>query len=302
MSTNENDFAHVKELGKSNYEIAQGDSDIRGWTVKNAQGNILGEVHDLLFDTGAKRVLYMVLDMEGNEMNLRDRKVLIPMEAVDLHEGYKNVILPGVMANELTALPTYEKGKLSTKTVDLITHTFANVRPHHEPVNADYDSGRNDASAMTGQPAVNQQPAMSSPGNAVGEASRQTEEKHEQVNKTVVGVYEHTNSAQAAVEYLIRDGFQRNNITISNNEAEKADDDGITGFFRSLFKDDEDVYKYSEAAKAGAVVSVDTFSDGQAEQAAEILDQLGALNMDERNVIREKYNSRIVLRQAPPIF
>ena len=41
MSTTENDFAHVKALGKSNYEIAEGDSDIRGWTVKNAQGNSL---------------------------------------------------------------------------------------------------------------------------------------------------------------------------------------------------------------------------------------------------------------------
>ena len=324
MSTTENDFAHVKALGKSNYEIAEGDSDIRGWTVKNAQGNILGEVDDLLFDTEAKKVLYIVLDMDGNELNLRDRKVLVPVQVVELHEGYKNVILPGVMANELTALPTYEKGKLSTKTVDLVIHTFANVSPrsresmpgaggvnNSDTANTSYHASQAQRSYDAEQTHTRQSPVLPADTSThQHDRSTRTDERHmdgdkhsDEVSKTVVGVFEHTNQAQAAIEYLTKYGFKRNNIDISNRNADEADnDEGITGFFRSLFKDDDDVYKYSEAAKAGAVVTVNTFSDKEAEEAAEILDQLGAINMDDRNVVRQKYNSRIILRQAPPIF
>lgn len=281
MSTRENDFAHIKELGKSKFEIAEGDSDIRGWTVKNEQGNILGEVHDLLFDTEAKRVLYIVLDMEGNELNLKDRKVLVPLEIADLHEGYKNVILPGVMANELTAIPTYEKGKLNTKTIDLVIHSFANIAPHesHKKYSSDHDhtpaSGAILADTGSGSGTGNNQP----------------------VNKTVIGVYDHTNQAQAAVEYLGKYGFKSENMSVSTRSAEQENDDtGITGFFRSLFKDDDDVHKYSEAARSGAVVTVNVSSDKEAEEAAEILDQLGAVNMDDRNKVSGQYNSRILER------
>lgn len=307
MSTVEKDFVHIKELGKSNYEIAEGDSDIRGWTVKNDQGNILGEVDDLLFDTEARKVLYIVLDMEGNELNLKERKVLVPMQVVELHEGYKNVILPGIMANELTAIPTYEKGKLNTKTIDLVVHAFSNVTPHHHNVagshmaDSSYDSTREHVSSGP----VRSDTRNTAPVSSVttDETERRTEESHtNKVTKTVVGVYEHTNQAQAAIEYLIKYGFKRDHIVISNRGADDADNEGITGFFRSLFKDDDDVYRYSEAAKSGAAVTVDVFSDKEAEEAAEILDQLGALNMDERNPVREKYNSKIISRYYPPVF
>lgn len=314
MSTTENNFVHIKELGKSNYEIAAGDSDIRGWTVKNSEGNILGEVDDLLFDTEVNKVLYLVLDMEGNELNLKDRKVLVPMQVVDLHEGYKNVILPGVMANELTALPTYEKGKLNTKTVDLVVHAFSNVSSR----DTQHVTGAGASSAAAADTAYDSNhvhsssehveshaaPLSANTTNAEADSTiHHTEETHRsKVLKTVVGVYEHTNQAQAAIEYLIKNGFKRDQISISNRGVEDKDDEGITGFFRSLFKDDDDVYKYSEAAKAGAVITVDAQSDKEAEEAAEILDQLGALNMDERNPVREKYNSRIILRDLPPVY
>jgi hypothetical protein len=300
MSTRENDFAHVKALGKSNFEIEAGDSDIRGWTVKNEQGTILGEVDDLLFDTEARRVLYIVLDMEGNELNLKDRKVLVPIEIADLHEGYKNVILPGVLANELTAIPTYEKGALTTKTVDLITHTFSSINPRNRENNLNPDHGHVthdtqtvSSSAHTAAPAE-----VHTSHDTVKHAHHTdsgTDGHHN--HKTVVGVYDHTNQAQAAIDYLIKNGFKRDNIVVTTRDND-TDEAGISGFFRSLFKDSDDADRYSHAARTGAVVTVDVHSDKEAEEAAEILDQLGAVNMDDRNDVARKYRSVILVRNS----
>lgn len=46
-------LAHLGEL--DDCEIADGEPDIRGWDVKGADGRMLGEVADLLVDTGAIR-------------------------------------------------------------------------------------------------------------------------------------------------------------------------------------------------------------------------------------------------------
>ncbi|HXI00731.1 MAG TPA: PRC-barrel domain-containing protein [Sphingobacteriaceae bacterium] len=303
MSTRENDFDHIKELGKSKFEIAEGDSDIRGWTVKNENGNILGEVHDLLFDTEAKRVLYIVLDMEGNELNLKDRKVLVPIEIADLHEGYKNVILPGGMANELTAIPTYERGKLNTKTVDFLVHSFANLSTRGTQKANVSQAQPSDISEKTGgfnTHSYNEETHASSqaqPSNILEtDGSNPRKDDHLKGDKTVIGVYEHTNLAQAAVEYLSKYGFKSDNMSISARSADEDNNKGITGFFRSLFQDDDEVHKYSEAARTGAVVTVNAFSDKEAEEAAEILDQHGAINMNDKNKVSEKYNSRILVR------
>ncbi|HYK76526.1 MAG TPA: PRC-barrel domain-containing protein [Daejeonella sp.] len=129
------EFDHLQELRKSDYEIALGDLDIRGWTVKNEDGNILGSVYDLLLDTTVNKVQFIILDLTGNELNLKERKVLLPIEYAQLHEAYKNVLYPGVMANELSALPTYEKEKLNQDFLKLVSKAFADTARNY-PENA----------------------------------------------------------------------------------------------------------------------------------------------------------------------
>ncbi len=127
MSNTEKGYAHLKELDKSKYEIADGESDIRGWTVKNEQGIILGEVDDLILNTESKSIDYLVLNLERNELNMRDRHVLLPLSYAKINEVHKNVIYKGVMANELSALPLYEKGKINRNAIDHTAHVFREI-------------------------------------------------------------------------------------------------------------------------------------------------------------------------------
>ena len=64
----------------------------------------------------------------------------------------------------------------------------------------------------------------------------------------------------------------------------KDDDgaDGISGFFKNLFGDDDDeVTRYSEAGRQGTIVTVHALTNTQAEEAADILDEYGAVDVNE---------------------
>ncbi|MFD2935068.1 DUF2382 domain-containing protein [Spirosoma flavum] len=130
--------------------------------------------------------------------------------------------------------------------------------------------------------------------------------------QTVIGIFDNASEAQQAVDQLISKGFSRSNIDLSagmssnatssdelipdrhvnssGTRTEELVDDtkdvgsGIGSFFSSLFgsDDDEDTKKYSTVGNRGSIVTVHADSDEQAEQAADILDEAGAVNVDER--------------------
>jgi sporulation protein YlmC with PRC-barrel domain len=107
MST-ENNSRRLQVLGGSNYEIADGQSDIRGWDVKDAQGRYLGEVDELLFDAQSRKVRYLILDLNENELNIYDREILIPIGIAQLHEEGDEIILPNITEEQLKSLPDYD--------------------------------------------------------------------------------------------------------------------------------------------------------------------------------------------------
>ena len=301
MASNNNDYSHLSELGNSKYEVASGESDIRNWVVKNENGNILGEVQDLIFDSKLRKVVFIVLDLDRNELNLKERKVLLPIEYADINEAYKNVVYRGLMPNELATLPTYEKGKISRNSLDLTMSTFLssmnndgssrNVTEYDRPA-----AIRNDQQV----PADTVQ-ADRAPVNPVvsGDAFY-----------TVVGVFDQPQQTRDSVEYLLNHGFRKDEITVSTRHDEYEHDQNnrgeteITHFFRSLFTDDDEARRYSEAAARGSVVTVDVTSPERAEKAAEILDQHGSVDMNTGGNLQQdtrtgqKGYSRIFERRA----
>lgn len=294
MSSNSIDYSHLKELGNSKYEIADGESDIRNWVVKNEKGNILGEVQDLILDTKARKVQFIVLDLNRNELNLKERKVLLPLEYADIHEAYKNVVYKGLMPNELAALPTYEKGNINRNSLDLTMSTFI------ASMNNDVAATPNPPSNFRGAEVRNdqrQQPVA----EITAEGAQNTGSVETGKSYTVVGVFEHANQTQAAVEYLLDNGFRREEIRVytrhgdTQHEQNNRNESGITDFFGSLFNNDDDARKYSDAASRGSVVSVEVSSKQQANEAAEILDQHGAMdvNAEADPALSKKGNSRI---------
>lgn len=288
------EYVRLKELGNSKYEVASNESDIRGWTVKNGQGRILGKVSDLLFDIESNRVLYIVLDLEGNELHLRDRKVLVPMDIAEVHEASQNVVFSEVTANELTELPTYEKGKVNTRVEDVVQHAFVSIYNRRtENKRSELNQMPSDISQTTEQKYYQQ-------GGSVN--SQQFSDKSRP--QTVIGVFEHTNQGQSAIEYLLDNNFRRDQIQVSSlaseyNEGENHDN-SITNWFKSMFENDDDAKTYSDAARTGCVITVQASSVDEAETAAKILDNHGALSInDSFSDQNSNFRSRILDRKDP---
>ncbi len=121
---NEKDQPRLQELGGSDYEIVDGQYNIKGWEVKNEQNQVIGDVIELLFDPVSQRVRYMIVDTDANDLRLNARKVLIPIGLAELHEKDDDVIVPNVTANQIQALPDYTGLPLDTDAERLIVNTF----------------------------------------------------------------------------------------------------------------------------------------------------------------------------------
>ena len=103
----------LQELDRSDFAIVDGEPDIRGWDVKNMQGKKIGEVEELIVDAQNKKVRYMVVDLDDNELDLDHHKVLIPIGLAQLHKEHDDVILNNVQPEQLRALPDYDEDKLN---------------------------------------------------------------------------------------------------------------------------------------------------------------------------------------------
>lgn len=123
----ENANRRLKELGGSDFEIAEGQPDIRGWDVKDENGKQIGEVDELIFDEESRKVRYIVLDLEDNDFDLDDHDVLVPIGIAQLHDKDDDVILPGVTAETLRSLPEYEEGSINADVENKVRSAFAGL-------------------------------------------------------------------------------------------------------------------------------------------------------------------------------
>jgi stress response protein YsnF len=138
------------------------------------------------------------------------------------------------------------------------------------------------------------------------------------MKQTVIGFFDSSTEAQRAVEKLAEKGFTIDQVDITYNERSvlenqgtdysstssatstgyssstdssvtdrSRDNDGfgekVSRFFKSLFDDDDERTKYERAAQNAAIVTVLTDSYEKAQLASEILDDCGAVDVDERS-------------------
>jgi len=105
----------VAALGElDDYEVADGHPDVRGWTVKLADGRDVGKVHELIVDTGAMRTRYLDVRLAGDVAGASgDRDVLVPIGTARLDARGDNVLVDNITADQLSTMPAYEHGSLT---------------------------------------------------------------------------------------------------------------------------------------------------------------------------------------------
>jgi len=106
-------YNRLQELDHSKFEIVKGEPDIRGWDVRYMTGQKLGSVEELIIDAQEKKVRYMVVDLDENELKLIHRKILIPIGLAELDKKEDDVLIPNISLEQLSRLPEYEKNNLN---------------------------------------------------------------------------------------------------------------------------------------------------------------------------------------------
>jgi hypothetical protein len=104
-------LTHLTDL--KDFKVADGDPDIRGWSVKTSDGVKLGKVTDLLVDSVAMKVRYIEVALDKRVIDLdEDRHVLVPIGAATLNDD-DDVVMLSRTAGELTAMPEYKRGTIT---------------------------------------------------------------------------------------------------------------------------------------------------------------------------------------------
>lgn len=132
MDLENNGYNRLEELGGSNYELVDGEPSIKGWEVKMDQGEVIGQVDELLFDPRSRNVRYLVVKLDGDGVGIEQRKFLIPIGVAQLDDKDDVVLLPNISLRQVAALPLYEKGKVSLGT-EFLVRSVIESRPDGFP-------------------------------------------------------------------------------------------------------------------------------------------------------------------------
>jgi sporulation protein YlmC with PRC-barrel domain len=115
----------LQEFRGSGFEMVKGQPDIRRWQVVSSDGHKLGKIDELIIDTVAQRVRYMIIALTDNKvLQLEKRTVLVPVGYAQLHPADDCVVLTGVTPYQLRALPKYDKDHLGPKSEIDIAQVF----------------------------------------------------------------------------------------------------------------------------------------------------------------------------------
>ncbi len=110
--TSERQLVHLSDM--SDFEIADGEPDIKGWDVRTSDGRKIGEVDDLLVDERLMKVRYIEVKVESEiseNHELRDY-LLVPIGAARLHENDDDVIV-NLESTQVQRLPRHQRRDLS---------------------------------------------------------------------------------------------------------------------------------------------------------------------------------------------
>jgi len=99
----------LKRLENSpGWEVKDGDTDIRGWSVYDSTGAQIGKIDGLLFEDTTRRVVYGIVDTNG-------RNVLVPVGDLDLDESGRRITTRGYDRQRLSTLDAYDESRFDDK-------------------------------------------------------------------------------------------------------------------------------------------------------------------------------------------
>lgn len=97
---------------KHNFILSAG--TIKGTTVRNAAGEKLGEVKEIMLDTETGKVAYVVLSVDTGFLNLDSKYFAIPWAALEFDTAQEGVVILNMDKERLKNSPGFDKDNWPT--------------------------------------------------------------------------------------------------------------------------------------------------------------------------------------------
>lgn len=92
----------------TDFEVADGNPDVRGWTVRGSDGQALGTVFELIVDPEAMKVRYLDVELDPRfRINEHENHILLPIGAASLDTEDDNVFVPALNSESVLNYPPY---------------------------------------------------------------------------------------------------------------------------------------------------------------------------------------------------
>lgn len=125
MTVNDND--KLVKLSDTGETIKIGDEDIRGYTVKDRNGEDIGKVDDLLVDLRASKVRFLVVE-SGGFLGIGETKAFLPIDAIS--RITKDEVHIDQTRERVAGAPPYDPGLVSSREYHESTYGYYGYTPY----------------------------------------------------------------------------------------------------------------------------------------------------------------------------
>ncbi|WP_167856970.1 PRC-barrel domain-containing protein [Hymenobacter aquaticus] len=102
---------HLRRLRDlTEFEVADGSPDVRGWAVRGGDGHKFGDVYELIVEEEALKVRYLDVELDPSlNVSRHERHILIPVGVAALDEDGDNVFVPSLNKELVLEYPPYQE-------------------------------------------------------------------------------------------------------------------------------------------------------------------------------------------------
>jgi len=119
---------------------------------------------------------------------------------------------------------------------------------------------------------------------------------------TVIGIFENAELADEASSYLLANEFESENIDVHTSGNDAAGQQRVGDFFNHIYEDGKQAAHYASLGRQGTVVTVHAISAREAQEAVDVLNNYGAVdvNATEENPGGAESRSQVIERIIAP--
>ncbi|UOR04355.1 PRC-barrel domain-containing protein [Hymenobacter aerilatus] len=100
---------HLRRLRDlTEFEVADGNPDVRGWSVRGGDGKKFGDVYELIVEVETLKVRYLDVELDTSlQVDKWERHILLPIGAAAIDEDADNVFVPSLTLESVLDYPPY---------------------------------------------------------------------------------------------------------------------------------------------------------------------------------------------------